>query len=505
MIDPVERLGLWLLNLGLVCGGWLSLVMIVMVASRQPARRRTLARAGLLGAIGLVPLSLLPIGRGAPSVPWPFLPVAQAFPIVPGPGVTDALLRAVIFLHLVIFTTAIGASLIGSWAIRRLLRGARTPSGWMQQIYESLPFEGRHSRRPALRISARVGRPALIGGRRPTIVIPEFWDRDGGPHAADRLRLALRHELAHAEQFDPAFQRISGLVRAFWVWLPPAWWIRRQLLIDQELLADDRAARGLGSASTSYANSLVSLASGEVAERPDAPADVSRDPPPFERSTRHSPLVLRVAVLVRCPFLIEGSAPRWWRFSTWASVAFVVRLASRLTPITPEAFARGPDRLSPTAKPFHLIEARLGDEQDSITLPAALPDRFHLSTLVRAEPGTLHEARIAGYSLGSSGEPPENPELGAAGWHRIRLDVHPRGARLWIDGRPAEPTRSPTEPGPWLTIESPRGGPLVVKDLILRPGNPESEEETSPADPGCSPGGPRGSGLSGPSSRPSPP
>ena len=111
--------------------------------------------------------------------------------------------------------------------------------------------------RPLLRVSSRVQHPVVVGLFRPTILIPLAFDEpEGDP---ELLRLSLLHEMAHAEQWDPWFGTIAGLAQIVWFFLPQTWWLRSQLLIDQEFMADRFAAIRYGT-SSGYAASLVSLA-----------------------------------------------------------------------------------------------------------------------------------------------------------------------------------------------------------------------------------------------------
>lgn len=67
------------------------------------------------------------------------------------------------------------------------LRHSRNPSPATQTLYQSIPSPG--SNRPALRVSSRVARPVLAGPLHPAILIPTELDR---PEAAEPLRLNCR-------------------------------------------------------------------------------------------------------------------------------------------------------------------------------------------------------------------------------------------------------------------------------------------------------------------------
>ena len=124
---------------------------------------------------------------------------------------------------------------------------------------------GRHLRqpRPNLRVSSGVQRPVLVGLFRTTILIPSHYDE---PEASPEfLKLSLLHELAHAEQSDPWFGTIASLAQSVWFFLPHVWWLRSQLIMDQEFMADNAASLRYGTSSR-YAASLLSLADSRPAQ-----------------------------------------------------------------------------------------------------------------------------------------------------------------------------------------------------------------------------------------------
>ena len=124
-----------------------------------------------------------------------------------------------------------------------------------------------------MRVSSAVQRPVLVGLLRTTILIPSSYEE---PEAsAEFLKLSLLHELAHAEQSDPWFGTIASLAQSVWFFLPHVWWLRSQLMIDQEFMADHAASLRYGT-SKGYAASLLSLADSRPARgrtSAAAPAD----------------------------------------------------------------------------------------------------------------------------------------------------------------------------------------------------------------------------------------
>ena len=115
---------------------------------------------------------------------------------------------------------------------------------------ERLPF-------PGLRVSARINRPVLVGLIRSFILIPPVYDERG--FDKESLKIILLHELAHAAQGDTYFSAAATLAQSLWFFLPFLWWVRAQLRIDQEFLADQKVVMLTGSPA-GYATRLVALA-----------------------------------------------------------------------------------------------------------------------------------------------------------------------------------------------------------------------------------------------------
>ncbi|MBX6315033.1 MAG: M56 family metallopeptidase, partial [Isosphaeraceae bacterium] len=309
----------------------LTVLALAMVGQNQPCRRLVLARGAILAALALIPLVLLrpapridvvhSLGQFAPPVP---IRGEAASPVGSSPTIPEEpphqWPRLLVAAYLVGVAVHLGWLALGCLGMARLSHSGGLPAPATRELYEALPY-GRW-RRPRLVVSAKVGRPVLIGGFRSVIAIPSALDR---PEARDDLRLGLLHELVHARRLDFGFNLLGGLAQAFWFFLPPLWWIRAQMRLDQEFLADHHVAADFGPFG-SYAASLVNLAAPRT-------AGVSSTEP-SRRETMHLPrsaLFLRVLMLLRCPFPVELRPPWWWRWSLPPAIACVTVLASSLS------------------------------------------------------------------------------------------------------------------------------------------------------------------------------
>lgn len=97
-------------------------------------------------------------------------------------------------------------------------------------------------RRPAeLGESAVLSSPALVGWRRPIVLLPAC--RDGW--SDEQLRATLAHELAHAARGDVLWRAVAQLAAALHWCQPLVHWLARRVALAQELAADRMAAAAM--------------------------------------------------------------------------------------------------------------------------------------------------------------------------------------------------------------------------------------------------------------------
>jgi len=485
----LDRLAGPLLDAGLGAGAWLGVIALAMVACRQPARRLAMARVGAVGVLAIGPLCWI---GAAPRIDV-VGPIRAAGPpswtrADPGPaagvGARPAAFRRLPTRTLTRWATAgylagMGAGLawllLGWWGAGRLARRSVVPSRGARALYDELTGSIPPRRRPRLRVAPRARRPGVLGGLRPTIVIPPELDR---PAARERLRLCLLHELAHVERGDPWAGLAGSLAQALWFPWPQAWWVRAQLRLDQEFLADRRAAADFGTAGT-YAASLVDLADpgagppSAPAPAP-APATTPATTPARAPASPGSDFVRRVLMLVRCPFPVEDRPPLWWRRALPPAAVLGVLIASGLTlrglpPTPPPSPGPGPGGHTFRMPRLSLPEAPAGRPSPPIPwqLPLAqLPTRFELTLDAWADDAVgLAQIRILGLALDVG--PLRDPE--PPGWHTVRIVRTAEGLSLWVDGRilldraPPGPGRNATA----FTIQPAPRGPAEFRNLKL--------------------------------------
>ena len=457
MGDLFDRLGALWLDGAIAATALLGAVALAMVLCGQPARRLLLARLAVLGS-----LVILPLAAFAPIPRFPIrVPIAAFLDTGPGPVLVEPddpsrgwPLPRRLAAGLAIGGTTLGvaALLLGAIGGRRLLRGTVEPAPETEAILDGLSFD-RRGRRPPVRVSLRVRRPVLIGTLRPTILIPPDLEE---PDQVEPLRLALLHELAHAERLDPAFGLAGGLAASLWFFVPPMWWLRRQMRLDQEFLADLHASGRFGSGAD-YAMSLVGMAQS------DPESAIGAGPASNPAGSTMSALVLRVLMLVRCPFPVESRAPRWW-----ASACILVLVggsvaASGLTiRIVPGTWGCAPPRREARVEHGSLQVGRLvvkaqpagpDGRVPPYTLLTTLPRRFELIVEVWADPEDLPAIAIAGRRLAPKRTSTADP-LFLPRFHKVRFVRDDAGLSLWVEGQPVAPTAQ-DEPVPrFLSLQA---------------------------------------------------
>lgn len=497
----VDRLGTALLDASLSAFVFLGVLALLMVGTRQPARRCGLARAAIIGSLALLPLVAFAPGRPRVELlgsirsltfplwtAWPPPPSGAvphagnaAAPFMSPPSSWAALRwvrsagwwtpRTLVVVYLVGATCGLAYLALGWWCSAWLVGRADEPTDSSLAFYGTMPYTG--WRRPRLRLSSRLRRPILLGALRPTIVIPPELEQ---PEASEQLRLSLSHELAHAEHGDTYWSVAGSLAQAVWFFVPWIWWIQRQMRLDQEFLADHQAAGDFADPG-SYASSLVTLADtgpGPAPEKQSEPDPVDEPPPrPRLRFMTFlgvgSALFQRVLMLIRCPYPVEARAPRWWRWSLPPLVAFGAFAASSLTLRSAEAPAASAcggcadaGHCAGTCSGSHrgfqltrLVVAEAPAGPDGLTsphnLPLALPDQFELTLEVWAEQAELAQTRVAGCRLGALGPGPAD-STSKPQWHKVKIVRSASGLQVAVDGQVvAAPL--PGNPGAWLSVQ----------------------------------------------------
>lgn len=153
--------------------------------------------------------------------------------------------------------------------VRRELLGspaAPTPE-WLAHTAARCARRLRLPRAPVLRLQVQARTPAVVGFRRPVVVLPADI-----LHRASRQQIehVLLHEFAHVKRCDP-LRSLGCLVLQLGYWFHPLVWLaRRRLSLLRELGCDQTVAAVLRNATPEYRRTLLHL-SRPLLARPATP------------------------------------------------------------------------------------------------------------------------------------------------------------------------------------------------------------------------------------------
>jgi beta-lactamase regulating signal transducer with metallopeptidase domain len=158
---------------------------------------------------------------------------------------------------------------------------------------------------------------AVIGWRKPVVVLPATWRE----WTADELRVVLAHELAHIVRRDFVWRSVAALAVALY-WLQPLVYVlRRQLVLAQELAADEVAAAAVGG-KTVYLRALTQLALRQDSRPANGPAAAALLP------VFSGFLLRRMAMLRAMDGSLSGRSRRLVQGSVIGAIAAALLLAT---------------------------------------------------------------------------------------------------------------------------------------------------------------------------------
>jgi bla regulator protein blaR1 len=453
LVPILDRLGPLILDSAAAVALWMAFVGLGMASAGSPERRRLVARLGIVGILVLIPASWLtpnrlePLRTGFNLLHWQ-LPTAPE----PVSVAIESATRGITLLYLLGVAAGLSwlfFSGLAGWLIRERSERARVST---LELYQALrPPCGRLNRLPRLRVSRLVRQPVLLGWFRPTILVPHDWLETG---SEDRLKLALLHELAHAEHGDPAFNFWSGLAKAFAFCLPGLGWLVRRAKLDQEILADRRAAAAFGG-NTAYASTLVGAAA-----MPALSGLLQRS---AVASGVWTPLRERLTVLLEAG-KSTTSAPTTvaWTHAVRASAVLGVGLLAPISvrlpePTLPEvAVVRAPESLMVASIAVPSTEP--GDAP--FELPIALGDAFELDLELWSNAESIANTRLAGIRVAPDLRLVESPA-----WHRIVISRDHSKLQATVDGQSARAMSEASSD--WLAIEAAPGTVARIRNLRI--------------------------------------
>jgi beta-lactamase regulating signal transducer with metallopeptidase domain/protocatechuate 3,4-dioxygenase beta subunit len=359
-IDP----GTWLAHSALAGCVVLAAGSAAVRLCREPVRRLRLAELTLLGCLlapgvyfvpGLPHVSLAwrqaPAAPAVPAAEAPAAPgwappeaapagpvpnVAAAFPPATPPEtptkptpagptppasavLTDLAPRLIVGGYAALACCLLAWRLVGAARLRRLSRTAYPAPEAAAVVLARIA--GPAGWRVRLVASDQIELPLTFGWLRPVILLPGALCRSAD---APALRYCLAHEWSHVERRDILSWHLAGVVQLLFFYHPLLWWLRRQLRLCQDYLADARAAEQ-AAAPEDYAEYLVGLAR----RRLGAPVPLA-----LGVGDRRSNLYRRVLMLLNTDQPLQRRCRRLWTASAALGVAALLLAAAavRLDP-----------------------------------------------------------------------------------------------------------------------------------------------------------------------------
>jgi beta-lactamase regulating signal transducer with metallopeptidase domain/protocatechuate 3,4-dioxygenase beta subunit len=237
-------------------------------------------------------------------------PTAPVIPAAETPRVDTRFLSALV----VTIYGCVVAGLAGWWLIGlgRLLRIYRSASAVPSNVVALFrEIAGPAGGSVQLLASERVELPLTFTAWRPVILLPGKLCHQGDTAA---LRFCLAHEWSHVDRGDSWRWNLATLVQFFFFYQPFFWWLRRQLRLCQDYLADARAAEQAPEVED-YASYLVRLAGRQICT-PAAALGIG---------DRRSNLYRRIVMLLHSRQPLERRCLRGWNLA--ATLAAVLLLA----------------------------------------------------------------------------------------------------------------------------------------------------------------------------------
>jgi beta-lactamase regulating signal transducer with metallopeptidase domain len=191
--------------------------------------------------------------------PGPQAALDASLSVQPAPVAQAAAMPHISVISVVLMGYAVAVSylllrlLIGLYRVLWLWRASYQAPEPIPGLLRAIAGEAAGS--VVLRASERIESPLMFTAGRPVILLPARLCQQGDEAG---LRFCLAHEWSHVECRDARRWYLSELVCFLFFWHPLFWWLRRQLRLCQDYLADARASAQADS--EEYAGFLLTLA-----------------------------------------------------------------------------------------------------------------------------------------------------------------------------------------------------------------------------------------------------
>jgi protocatechuate 3,4-dioxygenase beta subunit len=272
------------------------------------------------GTEAFPPLVSTPVSRaepiGQPSIQAgelaPHSPPASAPALVaPAPVRGWSIYELILAAYALLTATVLAWWLLGLVQLWLLIQRTYPVPQHVADLFRTISGAG--PSRVRLLASARLELPLTFTGWYPVIVLPgSMCDTDSAS-----LRYCLAHEWSHVERGDSWRWYLAGMAQFLFFYQPLFWWLRRQLRLCQDYLADARAVEQAAEAED-YAAYLVELARRHV----------STPLPALGIGDRRSNLYRRITMLLYNPEPLERRCVLAWTLGVSLAALGLLALCS---------------------------------------------------------------------------------------------------------------------------------------------------------------------------------
>jgi len=140
---------------------------------------------------------------------------------------------------------------------RRVAEAVDVTDTEVNKLLRSEVIEAEMSLCPRLLSASSTNCPAVIGSRRPLLLIPDSVLEESGE---DDLRMLIRHELAHIRRGDLWWNWLAAASQVLFFFHPAVWWTLKEWRMSQESACDELALGGRSEESAGYASMLLEIA-----------------------------------------------------------------------------------------------------------------------------------------------------------------------------------------------------------------------------------------------------
>ena len=151
--------------------------------------------------------------------------------------------------------------LLRAWRLTRLVASAEAAHSEVQDLTSACAEELKLAKDIPVRVSDRIGSPAVCGLWTPVMILPQGLTRR---LSGDQLRAVLLHELLHVKRHDVWFNCLQALLQVCYWWHPLVWFANARIRHVREEAVDEGVMVALGDHAEAYPATLLEVAKGAL-------------------------------------------------------------------------------------------------------------------------------------------------------------------------------------------------------------------------------------------------